>query len=175
MGQRKNFSEVTDDQAVIAWSTIRQAAAARSLVLKDVVHLLNARGMSVRDIAARLGESKSQVNRIIKAGPMPTLLSDDWRADETLMFADLAWKGVGGRPKGFPWAGETERLNAALADKFRGQTISAQFYARDKTVFVILEDGTGLSYSWEGELLSQRQPDTGKEVIPEDRYKLAAK
>ncbi|WP_269993556.1 hypothetical protein [Arthrobacter sp. B2a2-09] len=39
---------------------------------------------------------------------------------------------------------------------------------------MILEDGTGLSYSWEGELLSQRQSDTGKEVIPEDRYKLTA-
>lgn len=173
-GTTSEFSEVTDDQAVIAWNTIRQAAAARNMVLKDVVHLLNAWGMSNRDIAAKLGESKSQVNRIIKAGPMPTLLSDDWRADETLMFADLAWKGVGGRPKGFPWAGETERLNAAVADKFRGQTISAQFYARDKTVFVILADGTGLSYSWEGDLLSQGQPDTGKEVVPEGRYKLTA-
>ncbi|WP_269993555.1 hypothetical protein [Arthrobacter sp. B2a2-09] len=63
---------------------------------------------------------------------MPTLLSDDWRADETLMFADLSWKGDGGRLKGFPWVDETERLNAALADKFRGQTISIQFYAAKK-------------------------------------------
>lgn len=170
-----NFSEVADDQAIIAWNTIRQAADARTLVRKDVVHLLHSRGMSSRDIAARLGESKSEIHRIIQAGPKPTMLSDDWRADETLMFADLAWKGVGGRPRGFPWTSETEQLSAALADKFRGQTKSTQFYARDKTVFVTLEDGTGLSYSWQGELLSQRQPDTGKKVVPEDRYQLTAR
>ncbi|SEF13353.1 hypothetical protein SAMN04489740_4364 [Arthrobacter alpinus] len=172
MGQRREFKEITNDQAVIAWQSIRQADAARALVLKDVVHLLTTRGLSVRKIAAELGESRSQVNRIIKAGPKPVLLSDDPRADETLMFADVAWKAVGGRPIGTPWAVKTERLSAALADKFPGETLSTQFYARNNTVFVILEDGTGLRYSWESELLSQHQPQTGTEVVPEDRYKL---
>ncbi|SEF11851.1 hypothetical protein SAMN04489740_4151 [Arthrobacter alpinus] len=88
------------------------------------------------------------------------------------MFADFAWKSVGGRPTGFPRTSDTERLNAALTDKFRGQTLSTQFYSRDNAVFVILEDGTGLSYSCEGKLLRQHQPDTGKEAVPKDHSEL---
>jgi predicted XRE-type DNA-binding protein len=103
MGQNKSFSEITVDEASAAWSHIRQADLARTLVLRDVVHLLTSRGWTVRQIADHLGVSKSQVSRIAR-DRLPLAINAGASGDQALDFADRAWAHAGGRPTGVPWA-----------------------------------------------------------------------
>lgn len=102
MGQNKKFSEVTVDDACAAWGHIRQADLARVLVLRDVVHVLTDRGWTVRQIADKLGVSKSTINRIARSR-IPMAINIGASGDQALDFADRAWQHVGGRPAGVPW------------------------------------------------------------------------
>jgi predicted XRE-type DNA-binding protein len=102
MGQNKRFSEVTVDEASAAWSHVRQADLARTLVLRDVVHVLTSRGWTVRQVADHLGVSKSQVNRIAR-DRLPLAIPTGASGDQALDFADRAWAHAGGRPTGVPW------------------------------------------------------------------------
>lgn len=107
MGQKKRFSEVTVDEASAAWSHIRQADLARTIVLRDVVHVLTNRGWPVRQIADHLGVSKSQVSRIARER-LPLAINTGASGDQALDFADRAWTQAGGRPTGVPWGDAAE-------------------------------------------------------------------
>ncbi|MFB9651624.1 helix-turn-helix domain-containing protein [Pseudarthrobacter oxydans] len=106
MGQHKRFSEITVDEASEAWSHISQADLARTLVLRDVVHVLTNRGWTVRQVADHLGVSKSQVSRIAR-DRLPLAINTGASGEQALDFADRAWAHAGGRPTGVPWGDDT--------------------------------------------------------------------